>query len=62
MTLFTPALLLFMPFWATAFLLQSSSADHADATCERDPSVPDDPSCPTQWVAMPFTPPPVHAA
>lgn len=60
MTFFTPALLLFMPFWATASVLQSVALvdpqpvpDAADAG--------DDETCPTQWVAMPFTPPSVHA-
>ena len=61
MTLFTPALLFFMPFWATAFVLQSASNAQTVPLRGAGDTESDEESCPTQWVALPFTPPPVHA-
>ena len=59
MTLFTPALLVFVPLWTTACFLSLAtprtplrgSASESNASAE-----------PEHWVAMPFVPPTVHAA
>ena len=56
MTLFTPALLFFMPFWAAACVLKNSAISRpAQPAVDRD-----DERSPANWAAMPFTPPPVH--
>lgn len=60
MTLFTPALLLFMPFWATAMVLQTTVPDRTKSAGRLKAAEADDESCPTRWASMPFTPPPVQ--
>ena len=62
MNLLTPAFLVFVPLWATSLVMRSALM----AMSPLPPAAPrkphDDEVCPTQWAAMPFTPPAVHAA
>lgn len=58
MTMFTPALLLCLPLWAAATLLQTMQAAQAPPRASKKASR--DGTCPTQWAGMPFVPPPVH--
>ncbi len=60
MTLFTPALLFFVPLWATACLVAMSTAQSAPVPVPRRTKADED--GPESWAAMPFTPPTVHAA
>jgi len=62
MNIFTPAVLLFTSFWAASFLLQSTTPNLTSRRDDDSDRKPDGASCPTEWVAMPFTPPPVHIA
>lgn len=60
MTIFTPALLLCLPLWAAACVVQSVAMAQP-ARQKAKPARKDDDACPTRWASMPFTPPPVHA-
>jgi hypothetical protein len=59
MTMFTPALLLCLPLWAAASFLQTMQRAQMTPRTSRPASR--DGACPTQWAAMPFVPPSVHA-
>ena len=62
MTLLTPALLFFVPLWASAALLNIAMAQNPVSLPQRAPKLSSDEDGPEHWVAMPFTPPSVHAA
>lgn len=59
MTMFTPALLLCLPLWAAASFLQTMQMAQMTPRTSRPASR--DGAYPTQWAAMPFVPPSVHA-
>lgn len=62
MTLLTPALLFFVPLWASAAVLNLAMAQSAAPLSQRPPKQSRDEDGPEHWVGMPFTPPSVHAA
>lgn len=60
MTLFTPALLFCVPLWAAACVLQSVAMAAPAQPARKKPDGEDE-ACPSRWLSIPFTPPPVRA-